>query len=60
MTTFNEFFENFDLSDLSKIRITETFAIIHDSLFPKLTIYLHTIESAGGYDEVFDNFKNVN
>ena len=36
------FLEVFDLSDLSKIPITETFAISHDSLFPKLTIYLHT------------------
>ena len=41
-TIFNEFFEVFNLSDLSKIPTTETFAISHDSLFPKLTIYLHT------------------
>ena len=32
-TIFTEFFEVFDLSDSSKIRITETFAISQDSLF---------------------------
>ena len=41
-TIFNEFFEVFDLSDLSKIRTNETFAISHDAFFPKLTICLHT------------------
>ena len=39
LTIFTELFEVFDLSNSSKIRITETFAIVHDSLFPKLTIH---------------------
>ena len=51
-TIFTEVFEVFDLSDLAKIRITEAFAISHDSVFPKLTIH-HKI----CYDDfIQDNF----